>query len=317
MLSLEDKLALSTCCCSHRFENGYDMLEWIAKLGFKYAELSHGIGIHLIPGILQAVEDGVIKIASIHNFCPLPMGLTTPSPNLFKPSSKDQAEADLWARYTLETFELAKKVGVDKVVMHSGSAWFFFESPLKKIKNWEDQTKLIAKDFASDASFLKLRDRTLKRVKKASQKHYLRLVDNFSSIFEKAHESNVLLGIENREGLLELPLDADHVSFMEQFSLESPMRYWHDVGHGEIKSQYGLFDHVERLEALRDYLIGFHLHDVTDSGKDHQEIGTGVVDFKKIAAFFNCENQALVLELSPSLSEASILRSKDVLLNII
>ena len=77
MLSLEDKLALSTCCCSHRFENGYDMLEWIAKLGFKYAELSHGIGIHLIPGILQAVEDQVIEIASVHNFCPLPMGLTT------------------------------------------------------------------------------------------------------------------------------------------------------------------------------------------------------------------------------------------------
>ena len=75
-------------------------------------------------------------------------------------------------------------------------------------------------------------------------------MDNFSSIFEKAHESNVLFGIENREGLEELPLDADHVPFLEQFSLESPMRYWHDVGHGEIKSQYGLFDHTERLEAL-------------------------------------------------------------------
>ena len=316
MASLENKIALSTCCCSHRFNDGYEMLEWIANLGFKFAELSHGIGIHLVPGILQAVEDGVIEIASVHNFCPLPMGLNTPAPNLFKPSSQNQTEVDLWTRYTLETFNFAKQLAVDKVVMHSGSAWFFFESPLKKIDKWKARSSVRAQDLSANEDFIKLRDKALRRIQKASCKHYQILTENFSSIFEKAQELNVLMGIENREGLVELPLDGDHVSFMEKFTLASPMRYWHDVGHAEIKSQYGLLKHSQRLEALSPYLIGFHLHDVSASGKDHQEIGTGVIDFKMIAEFMDIRRQAIVLELSPSLSEESILRSKDAILNL-
>ncbi len=39
-------------------------------------ELSHGIRITLVPGILKAVEEGVIKVGSCHNFCPLPTGIT-------------------------------------------------------------------------------------------------------------------------------------------------------------------------------------------------------------------------------------------------
>ena len=44
------------------------MAKEIASLGFEYAELSHGIRITLVPGILRAVEEGVIKITSTHNF---------------------------------------------------------------------------------------------------------------------------------------------------------------------------------------------------------------------------------------------------------
>jgi citrate lyase alpha subunit len=67
---IEDELALSTCCCSHRFQDGYAMLEWMANLGFKKVELSHGISINLVSGIMEAVEDGVVTVSSVHNFCP-------------------------------------------------------------------------------------------------------------------------------------------------------------------------------------------------------------------------------------------------------
>ena len=80
---VEDHLALSTCCCSHSFEEGYAMLEWMATLGFKKIELSHGISINLVPGIIQAVEDGVVGVSSVHNFCPLPFGMNSPMPNIF------------------------------------------------------------------------------------------------------------------------------------------------------------------------------------------------------------------------------------------
>ena len=66
--------SFSTCWNSHRHTNGREMLEEIRDLGFEYAELSHGIRLSLVPGIMDAVEAGVIKISTLHNFCPLPIG---------------------------------------------------------------------------------------------------------------------------------------------------------------------------------------------------------------------------------------------------
>ena len=40
--------------------------------------------ITLLPGIIDAVDEGEIKISSLHNFCPLPMGVEHAAPNIFK-----------------------------------------------------------------------------------------------------------------------------------------------------------------------------------------------------------------------------------------
>src|ERR1700757_3640615 len=63
--------SLSTCWNSHRHTDGRAMLREVRDLGFEYAELSHGTRISLVPGILEAVEAGEIKISTLHNFCPL------------------------------------------------------------------------------------------------------------------------------------------------------------------------------------------------------------------------------------------------------
>src|ERR1051326_4891777 len=79
--------SFSTCWNSHRHTDGRAMLREIRELGFEYAELSHGIRVSLLPGILEAVEAGEIKISSLHNFCPLPMGVNYAAPNLYQFSS--------------------------------------------------------------------------------------------------------------------------------------------------------------------------------------------------------------------------------------
>jgi hypothetical protein len=85
--------SLSTCWNSARHTDGRAMLREIRDLGFEYAELSHGIRISLVPGILDAVKAGEIKISSVHNFCPLPVGISKPSPNLtnFPPTASATA----------------------------------------------------------------------------------------------------------------------------------------------------------------------------------------------------------------------------------
>ncbi|MEY4005674.1 MAG: hypothetical protein RLZZ221_1770, partial [Verrucomicrobiota bacterium] len=86
------------------------MAKEIASLGFEYAELSHGIRITLVPGILRAVEEGVIKITSTHNFCPLPAGISRAAPNLFQPSALDHKEHDQWLRHTKRSIDFAAQV---------------------------------------------------------------------------------------------------------------------------------------------------------------------------------------------------------------
>jgi len=84
------------------------MLREIRDLGFEYAELSHGIRVSLVPGIIDAVEAGVIKISTLHNFCPLPMGVNHAAPNLFKFSASEKRERDLAWKHSIKTIETAE-----------------------------------------------------------------------------------------------------------------------------------------------------------------------------------------------------------------
>jgi sugar phosphate isomerase/epimerase len=97
------------------------MLREIRDLGFDYAELSHGIRVSLLPGIFEAVEAGEIRISTLHNFCPLPMGVTHAAPNLYEFSSEKPRDQDLVLRHTLKTIEFAARMKAALVVLHFGS----------------------------------------------------------------------------------------------------------------------------------------------------------------------------------------------------
>src|SRR5712664_652649 len=113
--------SFSTCWNSHRHTDGRAMLREIRDLGFDYAELSHGTRISLLPGILQAVDAGEIKISTLHNFCPLPIGVNYSAPNLYQFSAQRPRERELAERYTLKTLEFAARAKAPAVVLHAGS----------------------------------------------------------------------------------------------------------------------------------------------------------------------------------------------------
>ena len=129
-------LALSTSWCSHRHRDGYVMLREMADLGYEYVELSHGIRITLVPGILKAVEEGIVKISSTHNFCPLPTGVVQAAPNLFQPSVAEHREHDQWLRHTKRSIDFAAQVKAQVLVCHLGSVTFFWFDPARNIRNY-------------------------------------------------------------------------------------------------------------------------------------------------------------------------------------
>jgi sugar phosphate isomerase/epimerase len=316
MSDIFDRLSLSTCWCSARHDDGYAMVEEIVGLGFKRIELSHGIRISLVPGILKALEDGLVEVSSVHNFCPLPNSVKRAAPNLYQPSTGDVRELALWKRYTEQTLDFAVKVGAPKVVMHSGSVWFFFGSPEHKFEKWIEAQELKVADYLENKEFLKRRKRAMAKIQRASKKTMQRIIESYEAVLPLAKERGLQLCLENREGMEEMPLDGEYADFINKLSEPEHAGYWHDTGHAQIKHQLGLLDHEAHLKSMEDRLLGFHLHDVSEDGRDHQVPGTGTIDFKMIAGFVKPEH-TLILELSPKLKVDEVKQSRDFIGNLL
>ncbi len=302
-------LSLSTCWCSHRHTDGYAMLREMAGLGFEYAELSHGIRITLVPGILRAVEEGVIKISSTHNFCPLPTGVVQAAPNLFEPSAREHREHDQWLRHTKRSIDFAAQVKSRVLVCHLGSVSFFWFNPSRNIKTYLTDNPDAGRT-ADDKAYHALVAKSLVKLRKRMGPFWEQVKASLNEIYDYASQKGLKLGLENRERFDELPIDADYADFISGQPANAPIGYWHDTGHADIKEGMGLLKHREHLVKNAPRLIGFHLHDVSAKGSDHQAVGSGHIDFKMVSSFWKPEH-LLTLELSPRLSVEDVKVSKE------
>lgn len=291
-------LSLSTCWNSHRHTDGREMLREIRGLGFDYAELSHGIRISLLPGIYEAVDAGEIKISSVHNFCPLPLGVNQAAPNVFKFTTSDRWERDNAVKHTLKTIETAVRVGAKAVVLHMGRITMrdYTEKLLDLIKQGEGGTDRYEKLLAE----------ALEKREQRKEKYGERADALLKQFVESAAAAGVRLGIENRDAVEEIPLEGDLPFWLKEFPTET-VGYWHDTGHAQIKEHLGLILHRFHLENLSDRLLGTHIHDVLPPGRDHQEPGTGSVDFAALAPFVP-SGTIKVFEFSPSLTTEAVQR---------
>ncbi len=272
------------------------MLEEIRSLGFDHAELSHGIRISLLPGVFDAVEAGLIKISTLHNFCPLPMGIDRAAPNIFEFSSDNPRERDNAFRHTLRTFETAARLKATLVVLHMGSV---------DMKDYTDRLlELIGDGKKQTPKFEKLRDEAMRKRHDRKERYEREAHAMLERLIPEAERHGLLLGIENREAIEEIPADDDFTLFFREFS--SPVvRYWHDTGHAQIKANLGLLDVQLHLEFMAPRLAGFHIHDVEFPGRDHRAPGTGTIDFAALKPFVKPEHLK-IFEFSPSIEPAQV-----------
>ncbi len=282
--------SLSSCWNSQRHIDGRAMLEEIRGLGFEFAELSHGIRISLLPGIIDAVDAGVIKISTLHNFCPLPMGIDRPAPNVFQFTAENQRERNNAWRHSLVTLDTAARLGAQLVVLHMGSI---------DMKDYTDKLVDLIRDGKKETpKYEKLcEEASLKREEK-KEAYVARAHEFLHRLVPEAKKLGLKLGVENREALEEIPLDSDLGFFFKEFS-DPTVCYWHDTGHAQIKENLGFIHHALHLESFADRLAGFHIHDVEFPGRDHRAPGNGCVNFTALQPFVHPEH-IKVFELSPS-----------------
>lgn len=267
------------------------MLREIRELGFEYAELSHGTRLSLVPGILEAVDAGEIRISSLHNFCPLPMGVTNAAPNIYKFSSDHRRERELAEKYTLKTLEFAERVKAPAVVLHLGSI---------DMRDYTDKlVEMAGRGERDTPKYQRLCEEVDRKREARKEAAFERVKELIRRILPEAEARGIRLCAENREALEELPVETDFQFLFRE--IESPhFGYWHDTGHAQIKENLGFIHHAMHLESLRDHLVGLHLHDVEFPGRDHRAPGAGMIDFTALKPFATPEH-IKVFELSPSL----------------
>jgi len=284
------------------------MVREMSGLGFSHIELSHGIRITLVPGILKAVEEGKIQVSSAHNFCPLPMGVLKAAPNVFEPSSTDARERDQWLRHTKRSIDFAAQVGARALVCHLGSVRFLLFNPVRQIGAYlRTHPDAVA---SGDKDYRACLDKAVAKLRKRMPPFWEHTQACVRAVFDHAVLKGVKLGLENRERFEELPVDADFPAFLAGLPPPAPVGYWHDTGHAQIKADLGLIDHRSQLEANTGRQLGFHLHDVSAEGSDHQAIGAGKIDFTMVSGFWRPEH-LLTIELSPRATVEEVLASKE------
>jgi sugar phosphate isomerase/epimerase len=267
------------------------MLREIRNLGFEYAELSHGVHVSLMPGILDAVDAGEIKISSLHNFCPLPMGVTHAAPNLYQFSDERPRQRELAIKHTLKTFEFAHRVKAPLVVLHLGSI---------EMKDYTGKlSQMLERGLNKTPKYEKLCAEAAKAREAKKEPFVARTFETLRTLLPEAQKRDLRLGCENREALEEIPLESDFKLFFREFDTPT-IAYWHDVGHAQIKENLGFIHHALHLETYAPRLAGFHIHDVQFPTRDHCAPGTGMVDYAALKPFVK-PGHIKVFELSPSL----------------
>jgi sugar phosphate isomerase/epimerase len=262
--------SFSTCWNSGRHTDGRAMLREIRELGFDYAELSHGIRISLMPGILEAVDAGEMKISTLHNFCPLPVGVTHSAPNLYEFSAERDRDRELAIRHTLKTFDFAARVKAPLVVLHLGSM---------DLKDYTGKLEEMLERGEKDSpKFQKLVAEASAKREANKGKFFERTKETLRKLLPEAEKRGLKLGCENREAVEELPLEGDFRMFFNEFRSPNVV-YWHDTGHAQIKENFGFIKHAAHLASLADRLAGFHIHDVQFPTQDHCAPGTGIIDY--------------------------------------
>jgi sugar phosphate isomerase/epimerase len=293
-------LALSTCWNSYRHQDGYEMLQEIRQLGFPAVELGHGIRFSLWPGVLKAWEKDLIKINTLHNFCPVPTSVVRPNPNCYEFSDPRPAVRTIARKASEETIRQAARLGAKVVVFHLGRA-----GPSGTTHKLE---RLYARGEFLTRPYAEVKVAAVKQRKKNFEVAWPRVKELLEPLVALAGELKVKLGFEIREVFEEFPHEEEFPAVLEAFPPEV-VGYWHDFGHAARKEFLGWHSQAESLRLRSGRILGCHIHDCRRPQEDHLPLGHGEIDFSALLPVFPRDAIA-ILELSPGTPEEQVIASR-------
>ena len=278
------------------------MLKEIRQLGFPAVELGHAIRFSLWPGILKARDEDLIKIRSLHNFCPVPTSVYRPHPNCFEFSDERPTLRKAAKKASEETIRQAAKLGASAVVFHLGSAGPF--GVTDKLET------LYLKGHFLDRRYAEVKVKAVEQRKKNFEVIWPRVRETLDPLVEMAGEHKIKLGFEIREIFEEFPHEEEFPMVLDAYPADV-VGYWHDFGHSARKEFMGWHSHAETLKLRAPRLIGCHIHDCRRPQDDHLALGHGEIEFPSLLPLVP-ETAMPVLELSPGIPEEQVIASRNL-----
>ncbi|NQT73819.1 MAG: sugar phosphate isomerase/epimerase [Chloroflexi bacterium] len=263
-------ISLSTMW-SQKYTDMNEFVRDVFDYGFTHVELNASLTAKTLKALLT-IE--ALKISSIHSPCPNGPSSEGTKASSLSLSSLNEDERKEAVAFTKNTIELASELAVRVVVLHSG--WAELNPDLEmNLRNMYEQGIQNSSDFENaKCTLVNARGFMVCPHIDAAKESLLELAGH-------ARSNGVQLALENRVHYYEIPNIDEMLDILSEFQPEV-VGYWHDVGHAEIQARTGFTPHDEWLMALKDRMIGVHLHDVQGI-RDHQAPGLGDLDWNLIA----------------------------------
>ena len=190
-------LSCSTCWNCTRHTKGDVMLQEILDLGFEWVELGHGIRLSLMEGIQRYYDAGKVQFSTLHNFCPLPVEITRPSPDCYQYSSHREAERERAVKLTFQTIDFARRLGARLVVLHLGSI---------PIDQYTDQLIQMAEagEYLS-RKYVKIKLKAVEQREKKAPLYLQRSRECLMRVVDYAAQKEIKLGVESRRASRKSP----------------------------------------------------------------------------------------------------------------
>ncbi len=262
--------ALATMWMQHRFSHVREFLEAGKRIGIQQFELGHVVR----PEMLEGITRRDAEFPSIHAPCPTTIGLGSRQGIVF--SALDEAKREAAVALTVQTLDVAQRLGASAVVVHVGHVEV--DAALEK-----EMCRLYTALEEDTPRFQALRAQLVGARAEQAPPYLDAVRRSLETLVAEARKRGLRLGMENRVHYHEIPTLEEAQALLAEFD-PGALFYWHDAGHAQVLQNLGFILHEAWLETFRGRMLGIHLHDVMGT-RDHLVCGLGEIDWAWIAGY--------------------------------